>query len=358
MSAESSQSFTSGGVLLDVRGIGKTFAGVSQPAVQDAAFTVHTGEIFALVGPSGCGKSTTLRMIAGFEIPDAGTIMLDGNDITRVEPQQRSIGIVFQDYALFPHLTVLENITFAIRKGDKMSRRQAASRYLDMVDLTGLGDRYPDQLSGGQQQRVALARTLAASPRLILLDEPFSNLDAMLRRATRREIRHLLKRNGVGVVFVTHDQEEAMSFADRIAVMRGGRIEQIGSPEEVYSHPCNAFVAGFLGRTNLIPGKADGSEAMTPIGRVPLASTAHGNVLLSIRPEHLMLENGTDSNATIIARDFKGHDVTYWITVGTHEYQVDTEFLCPFMPGAKVRVVARAPAVVVQRDISTVDTDV
>ncbi|MCW5720324.1 MAG: ABC transporter ATP-binding protein [Devosia sp.] len=344
--------------LLDVRALGKTFPGVSEPVVADVSFTVEAGEIFALVGPSGCGKSTTLRMISGFETPDTGTICLDGADITSAEPEKRNIGIVFQDYALFPHLTVLDNVAFAIRDTDRKARRKAAIGYLDMVGLAGFGDRFPDQLSGGQQQRVALARTFAARPRLILLDEPFSNLDAALRHNTRREIRDLLKQNGVGAIFVTHDQEEALSFADRIAVMRRSRIEQIGAPEEVYVRPRSAFVARFLGRTNLIAGEADGDMANTALGRVALAEPAEGSVLLSIRPEHLVLESAEECNAVIDARDFKGRDVTYWVRIGTHQYQVDTEFLCAYRPGARVRLVLRAPAVVVDSDICAVDTDV
>lgn len=346
--------------LLDVAGLRRTFSGVDLPAVHDVGFSIAPGEIFALVGPSGCGKSTTLRMIAGFETPDAGSIALAGKDITHTEAEHRNIGIVFQDYALFPHLKARENVAFGIREGNRKARNHSADRYLDMVGLTGLGDRYPDQLSGGQQQRVALARTFAAAPQLILLDEPFSNLDAALRNNTRRELRTLLKRNGVGAVFVTHDQEEALSFADRIAVMRRGRIEQIGTPEQVYARPRTAFVARFLGRTNLVPGDAVGTEAETLLGRLPLAGPANGSVLLSVRPEHFVLEADPTSSAVIIDRDFKGHDVTYWVQIGSREYQVqvDTEFLCPYRPGDKVRLRARAPAVVVESDICAVDTDV
>jgi iron(III) transport system ATP-binding protein len=344
--------------LLRASGLSRTFPGVAQPAVADASFEVEAGEIFALIGPSGCGKTTTLRMIAGFEETDSGSIELAGDDITRVEAEKRGVGIVFQDYALFPHLNVLDNVGFAIRDVGRRERNRRAGAFLDMVGLAGYGERFPDQLSGGQQQRVALARTFAARPRLILLDEPFSNLDSALRQATRREIRQLLKQNGVGAVFVTHDQEEALSFADRIAVMRRGRIEQIGAPEEVYARPRSAFVARFLGRTNLVPGEADGSMAETALGPVPLAAPASGSVLLSLRPEHLVLENGPGSDAIVKARDFKGHDVTYWVGIGDDEYQVDTEFLCPFRPGNKVRIVPRAPAVVVESDICAVDMDV
>ena len=345
------------GALLDVSGLTKTFAGAARPAVDEVGFTVAPGEIFALLGPSGCGKSTTLRMIAGFEAPDAGSIVLGERDITTALPERRSIGIVFQDYALFPHLTALNNIIFAVRGGDRASRRRAAERHLAMVGLESYGDRYPDQLSGGQQQRVALARTFAAAPRLVLLDEPFSNLDAALRHTTRRELHTLLKSTGVGTVFVTHDQEEALSFADRLAVMSQGRIEQIGRPEDVYTRPRNAFVARFLGRTNLIPAEALGDEAATALGRLPLATPAHGNVLLSLRPEHVLLEEDPASAAVVRARDFKGHDVTYWVGVGGQEYQVDADTQSFFAPGTKVRLVTRAPAVVVEKDIGRTGTD-
>ncbi|MFG1479010.1 ABC transporter ATP-binding protein [Xanthobacter sp. V4C-4] len=333
--------------LLSIERLGKAYAAATAPAVLDAAFEVRHGEIFTLIGPSGCGKSTLLRMIAGFETPDTGVIRLEGRDITTTAPEHRRIGIVFQDYALFPHLSVIDNVAFALRGRPKAERREQALQFLAKVRLDGVADRFPDQLSGGQQQRVALARSLAGMPRLILLDEPFSNLDAALRVSTRREIRDILRENGVGAVFVTHDQEEALSFADRVAVMRHGRIEQIGAPEEVYARPVNAFVAGFLGRTNLVPAEARAATALTVFGEVALATPADGPVLLSLRPEQLVLDAVAGGAGEVVAREFKGHDVTFWVRHHGLELQVDAETLSPFRPGDRVRIAARAPAVVV-----------
>lgn len=209
-------------------------------------------------------------------------------------------------------------------------------------------------MSGGQQQRVALARTFAGAPHFILLDEPFSNLDAALRQATRRELRALLKRNGVGAILVTHDQEEALTFADRLAVMRDGRLEQVGTPEQVYCSPRSAFVASFLGHTNLVPATANGATATTPFGPVPLASPAHGNVLLSIRPEHLGLEPANDSDTVIESVEFSGSSVTYWARVDTLLCRIDAPYLAPLPPHSSVRIMPKAPATVVESDICAI----
>ncbi|MFD2236008.1 ABC transporter ATP-binding protein [Aureimonas populi] len=333
---------------LEVRGLSRAFEGVK--AVEGAGFHVEPGEIVALVGPSGCGKSTTLRMIAGLETQDEGQISLGGERIEHLAPERRAIGIVFQDYALFPHLTVLRNVAFALADLRRGEREGAALPYLKMVELEDLAGRYPDQLSGGQQQRVALARAFAGRPRLILLDEPFSNLDASLRHATRREVRALLKKSGIGAVLVTHDQEEALSFADRVSVMRAGRIEQTGEPSDLYSRPKNAFVASFLGRTNLVRATVRERMAHTVLGPLPVEGEGEGEVLLSIRPEYLELAEATNGEAgagLVLEREFKGHDMTCWVGLGGEQYQVDTDFTCPFRPGDAVRLVARAPAVIV-----------
>lgn len=331
---------------LRVSGLSRRFGDVV--AVKDASFEVEPGEILALIGPSGCGKSTTLRLLAGFEAPDRGEISLSGRRVETEPPERRGIGIVFQDYALFPHLTVLGNVAFALSNLPRAERAAAAAPFIAMVGLEGLEGRYPDQLSGGQQQRVALARTFAAQPALILLDEPFSNLDASLRQATRREIRAMLKATGIGAVFVTHDQEEALSFADRVCVMRAGVIEQTGGPAEVYYRPKTAFVAGFLGRTNLLKGTASGRTALTELGPVALEDAHEGEVLISLRPEHLSLvPAGEGAAARVVDREFKGHDMTYWVDGGGGRYQIDTDFTCPFGPGDAVRIVVRSPASVV-----------
>jgi len=343
--------------ILQVQGLTKRFHPDFPPVVQAVSFAVDQGEVFALLGPSGCGKTTTLRLIAGFEQPDSGQIWLDGREITRHPPEQRGIGFVFQDYALFPHLSVFENVAFGLRHLRGKERQARVMEVLGLVGLTVFKDRKPGELSGGQQQRVALARAIAPGPKLVLLDEPFSSLDAALRQSTRDEVRTLLKQSGIGAILVTHDQEEALSFADRLAVMRSGQLEQVGTPEEVYHRPRTPFVAQFLGRTNLIPGEARGLEAETPLGRIMLFEEAHGAVLLSLRPEGLGLAvplghlgiDGKQLEGTVLAREFKGHDMTYRIQLGNRELIVQESPESPFYPGDKVRVLVRSKAVVVGR---------
>ena len=345
--------------LLSIRNITKRFAHNLPPVVEDLCFEVYAGEIFALLGPSGCGKTTTLRLIAGFERADAGEICVDGRCFeggkTHLPPEARGIGIVFQEYALFPHLNVSQNVAFGLKKLPSKLRDERVMTALEMVSMTAFKDRKPHELSGGQQQRVALARSIAPSPKLILLDEPFSNLDAGMRHSTREEIRDLLKEAGMSAVFVTHDQEEALCFADRLAVMQDGHIEQIGTPETVYHRPQTPFVADFLGATNLINGEAEGNCAETPLGRFQIVPSAHGKVLLSIRPEHLIMvqPNGVgQSNGVgeIVMRDFKGHDLTYRVRIGTRNYVVQTDYCCPLQVGAQVTLQAVEPAVVVKKD--------
>ena len=344
--------------LLSIRNITKRFARNLSPVVEDLSFEVHTGEIFALLGPSGCGKTTTLRLIAGFERADAGEICVDGQCFegakTHLPPEARDIGIVFQEYALFPHLNVLQNVAFGLKKLPPKLRDERVMTVLEMVGMTPFKNRKPYELSGGQQQRVALARSIAPSPKLILLDEPFSNLDAGMRHSTREEIRALLKDAEMSAVFVTHDQEEALCFADRLAVMQDGRIEQIGKPETVYHRPQTPFVADFLGATNLIDGEAKGGCAETPLGKFRIAPSARGKVLLSIRPEHLVMvqPDGTSQNngvGEIVMRDFKGHDLTYQVKIGTRNYVVQTDYCCPLQVGARVTLQAVEPAVVVKQ---------
>lgn len=343
------------GVILTVAGLTKRFEPEAPAVVQNLEFAVDDGEIFALLGPSGCGKTTTLRLIAGFERADAGTVTLRDRLITgpdvHVAPEKRGIGLVFQDYALFPHLTVLENVMFGLSDLSRDERKTRAEEVLKMVGLNGFSDRVPHHLSGGQQQRVALARTLAPQPELILLDEPFSNLDALLRQGTRQEVRTLLKRQGMSAVLVTHDQEEALSFADRVGVMRQGQIEQIGTPEEVYYQPRTLFVAQFLGRTNLLLSQAAGREAETPLGRVSLNREASGTVLLSLRPEHLTLDTpdrGQGPTGTIIERAFKGHDITYRVECDGSEYLVHTHNRMPYQLGDTVGIRPLESAVVLE----------
>ena len=302
--------------LLEVDGLTRRFHAGDAAAVDRVSFTLGEGELLALLGPSGCGKTTTLRMIGGLETPDAGTIRLKGRDITHLPTERRGIGIVFQDYALFPHLNVLENVRFGLRQMSRAEGQAHARKMLALVGLEGLESRKPHQLSGGQQQRVALARTLAVSPPVVLLDEPFSNLDAAMRVDTRQEVRRLLKRTGSAGILVTHDQEEALALADRIAVMEQGRVLQIGTPDEIYLNPATRFVAAFIGRSNFLPGRADGMAADTAFGRLPLSRAANGAVQLAVRPEQIMIEPDPAGPAAVVGREYRGHDQLYWVQEG------------------------------------------
>ncbi len=336
--------------VLEVRDMTRRFAGMTHPAVDSVSFRVEPGEIFGLLGPSGCGKTTTLRMIAGFESPDNGTVLIREREVVSLPPERRNVGFVFQDYALFPHLSVLRNVMFAMRGTPARLREKRAAELLRMVGLTRVDQRMPDELSGGQQQRVAIARALGADPQLLLMDEPFSNLDVALRDATRREVRALLKEQGLNAILVTHDQEEALSFCDRLAVMNAGKIEQVGTPEEVYHHPRTAFVAQFLGRSNLFEGEADGEIARTSMGALSIRPAAHGRVLLSLRPEHIVLTKGCggELEGEVVAREFRGHDLTYRVRYEDRSIIAHTEYTHSFYPGQRVRLMAREPAVVLR----------
>jgi iron(III) transport system ATP-binding protein len=281
-------------------------------AVDRVTLDVHEGEVLALLGPSGCGKTTTLRLIAGFERPDAGTVVLAGNEVVGpggfVPPERRRIGVVFQDYALFPHLTVAQNIGYGVR--DRAAR---AARVAEMLELVGLGAeaaRMPHEVSGGQQQRVAMARALAPEPALVLLDEPFSNLDAALRARVRGEVRAILREAGATAVFVTHDQEEALSLADRIAVMRTGRVLQVDEPARLYAQPADRFVATFVGDADLLPGEIDGDSVATAVGRLRLAEAngLTGVVDVALRPERVKLRLDGGGHAVVAALTYFGHD--------------------------------------------------
>ncbi|HEX2172348.1 MAG TPA: ABC transporter ATP-binding protein [Dehalococcoidia bacterium] len=289
-------------------GLRKAFGRLT--AVDGVDLTLRRGEFLALLGPSGCGKTTTLRLIAGFERPDAGWIEIAGETVVNgpvfVPPERRRIGMVFQDYALFPHLDVAGNVAFGLPKAP--DRADRVREVLDLVGLGSLGHRYPHELSGGQQQRVAIARALAPSPALVLLDEPFSNLDAALRTRVRAEVREILARAGVTVIFVTHDQAEALSIADQVAVMWAGRLLQAGPPEEVYREPASREVAIFVGDMDPIPGDALGDRAHTELGDLPLRVATIGPVEVLIPPEAIRLEAADDGPAEIVWREFFGHD--------------------------------------------------
>ncbi len=302
----------------------------SVTAVDRVNLEVREGELVTLLGPSGCGKTTTLRMIAGFEIPTAGEIMIDGENIKAVPPNQRPTTMVFQNYALFPHMTVFENIAYGLKihREPKKSMRRRTEDMMRLVGLEGMGDRPPAQLSGGQQQRVSLARSLIMEPKVLLLDEPLSNLDAKLRVATRLEIRKLQQRLGITSVYVTHDQEEAMTLSDRVVILHEGRIQQVGSPPEIYARPVNRFVADFIGKANFLEGRVvrpvrgEGVE-LEIMGRrimapMPEAGVSAGDrVLLIARPESLLLERKKPNTLTGKVREsvYLGSQVVYEIEV-------------------------------------------
>ena len=279
-----------------LEGVTKRFGAVT--AVDGLSLAIRQGELLTLLGPSGCGKTTILRIIAGFERPDAGTVSFDGEVVNDVPVEKRKFGMVFQSYALFPNMNVEGNISFGMRiarvPGDEI--RKKVSELLSLVKLEGYGKRMPDQLSGGQKQRVGLARAIALQPRILLLDEPLSALDAKIRQFLRAEIRAIQKSTGITTVYVTHDQEEALAISDRVAIVKGGVLQQIGAPSDVYEKPLNAFIADFVGVSNILQAECDGSTCrlrgglLLNLDRPPVKT---GNVLVSIRPECIrILENG------------------------------------------------------------------
>ncbi len=334
-----------------LQGLTKSYGDPNYAAVSDFNLSVHKGEIVALLGPSGCGKTTLLRTVAGFETPDKGRIIVGGREVAGrvwLQPERRNIGFVFQDYALFPHLDVTQNVAFGLSGLPRRARVERTKKVLDLVGLNIFSRRYPHQLSGGQQQRVALARALAPEPAVILLDEPFSNLDAALRGSTRDEVRRILKKSGTTTILVTHDQEEAMTFADRLAVMRMGRLEQVGPPETVYLRPRTAFVASFLGVTNLIRGVGSGSVAETLLGSLPMTQKSEGSVLLSLRPEDLSFDRRRGLPVRVVSRDFKGHDLTYTcraLAEPGHSFIVQTGPNCPVQVGDETFLLSMGPAI-------------
>ena len=296
-----------------LRGVSKSFGPVR--AVQEVDLEIARGELVAVLGPSGCGKTTLLRLMAGFERPDAGSIAVGGRELagpaTFVPPESRRVGVVFQDYALFPHLTVEANVAFGLSRRERDERERITRTTLELVGLQHKAASHPHELSGGERQRVALARALAPGPELILLDEPFSSLDATLRAGLRREVELILRDAGATALLVTHDQEEALSLADRLAVMREGRIVQVGVPQEVYGRPANRWTAGFVGEVNVLAGVAHGSGVETELGIFDVGARASGPVHVAVRPEQLLLRADAGGNAEIVAREFRGHDVLY-----------------------------------------------
>ncbi|MBW2059853.1 MAG: ABC transporter ATP-binding protein, partial [Deltaproteobacteria bacterium] len=333
-------------------------------AVDDVSFRVERGKFLTLLGPSGSGKTTTLMMVAGFEAPDAGSIYIDGMDVTAIPPHQRGLGMVFQNYALFPHMNVFENVAFPLRmrKAKKSIISERVRYALEIVKLEGVESRRPNQLSGGQQQRVAIARCLAFNPRILLLDEPLGALDKKLREHMQIEIKHLQEKLGITVIYVTHDQEEALVMSDSIVVMNNGKVEQIGSPDEIYDSPANAFVAEFIGKTNFMSGVLHRDSAAATVlvkdlcKPIVLSNVSEdlpdrSEVRLFIRPERISIvrEEHPHVNVlpgTIDGRIFVGDTITYAIRISSEiilSMKVSNTHETPkYAKGDKVNVSFRA----------------
>ncbi len=296
-----------------VRGLSKSFGPVE--AVRELNLEIERGELMAVLGPSGCGKTTLLRVIAGFEQPDAGCVVVSDEVVAGpgriIPPEKRRVGMVFQDYALFPHLSVEGNVAFGLTNRPREERDALTRRTLELVGLQHKARTGVHELSGGERQRVALARALAPEPELVLLDEPFSSLDATLRAGLRREVELILRDAEATALLVTHDQEEALSLADRLAVMRDGEIVQVGPPVKVYGEPATRWAAQFVGEVNVLSGIARGSGVETELGVFDLRAPASGSVHVAIRPEQLELRADGNGNAEVVAREFRGHDVLY-----------------------------------------------
>lgn len=324
---------------LELRNVKKQFGSVA--AVHDFNLDIEKGSLVSFLGPSGCGKTTTLRMIAGFEQPDSGTIELDGTDITRIPPNKRDIGMVFQAYALFPNMTVRENVAFGLkmRKIPKAEMGKLIDDVLDMVRLKDTAKRFPHQLSGGQQQRIALARALAVRPRVLLLDEPLSALDAEVRVALRGEIRRIQTQLAITTVYVTHDQEEALSISDKVVVMNNGQIEQIGSPEEIYRNPQTRFVATFIGTANQFNGTVASSNSVVCENVQTLAVgdirglNKDDDVVVLVRPESIKVQDEKDTRqdwnsvqGTIETVTFHGAITRLGVNVGGQRVVADVNY--------------------------------
>ncbi|MFF3401250.1 ABC transporter ATP-binding protein [Streptomyces sp. NPDC002659] len=307
--AERAEESATTGARVEFRGLRRAFG--STVALDGLDLTVEPGELIALLGPSGCGKTTALRVVAGFEHPDAGEVLVDGEDITRVPANRRDAGMVFQSYSLFPNLSARDNVAFGlrVRKAPAARRNARAAELLALVGLPEHGDRYPHQMSGGQQQRVALARALALEPRVLLLDEPLSALDAKVRLSLREEIRRLQLSLGITTIFVTHDQEEALSMADRVAVLNAGKLEQCAAPAELYERPATAFVAEFVGTMNRLPGRmTDDGLVEAAGGRLPVDGEAPRTteVEVLVRPENVTVVADPQGEATVVSASFLG----------------------------------------------------
>ena len=348
-----------GGTSVLLRDLTRAFGATR--ALDGLSIEMAPGELVALLGPSGCGKTTALRIVAGFETADTGSVLVDGKDISSVPAARRDMGMVFQSYSLFPNMSALDNVGFGLRmrKIGAGERRKRAGDLLDMVGLAPQASQYPHQLSGGQQQRVALARALAIEPRVLLLDEPLSALDAKVRLQLREQIRTLQQRLGTTTLFVTHDQEEALSMADRVGVMSNGRLEQIAAPDELYTDPATAFVAEFVGVMNRIPGELQAGDQVTALGStIPVRGHRPGQsaVDVLVRPEGLRLEVVENGNGIVTTRTFLGSVTRVGVQLsGDVAVQVDrpSAEAAALAPGASVAVSLPAqPVLVAARRVS------
>lgn len=304
---------------LELKNIKKSFTG-EESVLQGISLSIAGGEFITLLGSSGCGKTTTLRIIAGLESPDEGQVFLDGKDVTNLEPNDRDVNTVFQNYALFPHMTVEENVGYGLKlkKVAKGEIKKKVSHMLELVQLSGYEKRKPSELSGGQRQRVAIARALVNNPKVLLLDEPLGALDLQLRRAMQHELKRLQKKLGITFVYITHDQEEAINMSDRIAVMNAGRFEQIGTPDEIYNHPKTSYVATFVGNANILKGKVEsqtGNQALLSLGGGKVLVNAEGEklskgeeVTIAVRSENILLDEecGCGMEAQVEEKTFAG----------------------------------------------------
>ena len=345
---------------LRLEGVSKRFATSSAPivAADEVTLEVGKGELIALLGPSGCGKTTTLRLIAGFERVDSGLVEIDGRVVAskgvHLPPQLRRVGMVFQEYALFPHVDVLANIQFGLRRLPEEAKEARTREVMELAGLTGMDERMPHQLSGGQQQRVALARALAPHPDLILLDEPFSNLDAGLRTRVREEVREILRAANTTAIFVTHDQEEALSLVDRVAVMLDGRVEQVAPPHELYANPATRAVAEFIGEANFLPGVGRGETIECELGHVAARRPVYGPVDILLRPENIELETAQPGLPASRFRGtlFFGHDqlVTVQLPTG-RQVTVRSGPQSGFIPDQPLQVSVRAPVIAFARAV-------
>jgi iron(III) transport system ATP-binding protein len=347
--------------VLELVHLSKQYAGGQPSAVTELSFALPKDEILAVVGPSGCGKTTTLRLIAGFESPDRGEVRLQGQVVAgsgvHVPPEKRGVSMVFQDHALFPHLTVMQNVAFGLQGLPGAQRREHASEMLRLVGMESFAKRYPHELSGGERQRVALARALAPRPTVVLFDEPFSNLDADRRHEVREQVRTILKTIRATVVFVTHDQEEALYMGDRLAVLHQGRLVQIGAPDEVFHTPRTRFVAEFLGNTDFLPGQATPWGIQTEIGLLsqPVDLPDGETVEVALRADDVNFEPQTNAGARVLERVFKGAYQLYSLRLPSgrlvHTLQPHTRLVKPGTP-AHVYISADHPLILFHRGMA------